>query len=221
MTFSKLNMNFKEKVIIDTMSMQWTQSPKKGVQRKRLEVEDVESGHVTSIVKYDSGSSFNEHLHHGGEEILVLKGTFSDETGDYKAGTYIRNPPGSSHTPFSHDGCIIFVKLHQMQKSGENNLAINTNKITFVKSDAVGHSSYSLYHSKFESVALEKLITKTQLELEVNSSGYELLLLEGSLSLDNEKINPLTWVRLPEGKYKINAHTTCTFWSKQGHLNST
>jgi anti-sigma factor ChrR (cupin superfamily) len=46
----------------------------------------------------------------GGEEILVLEGTFQDEFGDYPEGTWLRNPHMSSHQPFSREGCLIYVK---------------------------------------------------------------------------------------------------------------
>jgi len=60
-----------------------------------------EVARATSIVRYAAGSRFDEHVHHGGEEILVLDGVFSDEHGDYPAGSYLRNPPGTRHAPFS------------------------------------------------------------------------------------------------------------------------
>ncbi len=44
----------------------------------------------------------------------MLEGVFSDESGDYPAGTYIMNPPGSSHAPFSDSGCTLFVKLRHL-----------------------------------------------------------------------------------------------------------
>ncbi|TMP76706.1 cupin, partial [Pseudoalteromonas ruthenica] len=66
--------------------------------------EGAEFGHATSIVRYAPGAVFSEHSHPLGEEILVLDGIFSDEQGDYPAGSYIRNPPGSKHTPFSDTG---------------------------------------------------------------------------------------------------------------------
>jgi anti-sigma factor ChrR (cupin superfamily) len=45
----------------------------------------------------------------------VLEGTFADEHGVYPAGTYLRNPPGSRHHPYSPDGCVIFVKLGHLR----------------------------------------------------------------------------------------------------------
>lgn len=53
---------------------------------------------------------FQPHAHRGGEEILVLAGVFEDEFGRYPAGSWLRNPPGSVHRPWSEAGCTIWVK---------------------------------------------------------------------------------------------------------------
>lgn len=65
----------------------------------------------TALVHWAPGTFFNKHLHFGGEEILVLQGTFQDEYGDYPSGTWIRSPHMSSHQPYSEPGCLIFVKV--------------------------------------------------------------------------------------------------------------
>ena len=123
-----LNMDFSQAVTIDTINMAWVASPKPGVWRKPLAREDAERGHATSIVRYDPGASFHGHNHPLGEEILVLEGTFSDETGDFHRGTYFRNPSGFVHAPFSHEGCIILVKLHQFRPDDTRRLAVETDK---------------------------------------------------------------------------------------------
>ena len=114
-----LNMNFDERLAINTQMQEWQASPSSTVWRKPLEREAKESGHTTSVVKYEPGASFKQHSHPYGEEILVLEGVFSDEHGDYPAGTYLRNPPGSKHSPFSKEGCVILVKLNWMGESDE------------------------------------------------------------------------------------------------------
>ncbi len=81
-----LNMDFSQRVVIETGRQNWVASPSQGVWRKPLEREAKESGHVTSVVKYEAGSRFSPHLHPYGEEIFVLDGVFSDENGDYPAG---------------------------------------------------------------------------------------------------------------------------------------
>jgi len=122
-----LNMDFDQRIVIETQSQAWLASPAAGVWRKQLEREAKESGHTTSIVKYDAGSVFSSHPHPFGEEILVLEGIFSDEHGDYAAGTYIRNPPNSKHAPFSVEGCVILVKLNQFSAQDSAEIRIDTN----------------------------------------------------------------------------------------------
>src|SRR3546814_12653849 len=74
----------------------------------------------------DVCSSDLAHGHPQGEGILVLDGVFSDEHGDYPAGTFLLNPAGFRHAPFSEDGCILFVKLCQFPGEGREHLAIDT-----------------------------------------------------------------------------------------------
>lgn len=107
-----INMDFSKRVVVDGNTQNRVASPKPGVWRKPLAREDAERGHATSLVRYDPGAKFSSHGHPLGEEILVLSGTFSDESGDYGAGTYFRNPEGFTHSPFSEQGCEILVKLH-------------------------------------------------------------------------------------------------------------
>ncbi|MBU2873943.1 cupin domain-containing protein [Marinobacter salexigens] len=105
-----LNMDFDQRVVIRTSEQEWLPSPASGVARKPLAREDAESGHATSIVRYEPGASFSRHEHPLGEEILVLEGVFSDETGDYPEGTWIRSPHLSEHHPFVDQETVIWVK---------------------------------------------------------------------------------------------------------------
>src|SRR3546814_6219955 len=87
---------------MDTAAMDWQASPSPTVWRKRLDLVDGEFSRVTSIVRYDPSSSFRAHGHPQGEEILVLDGVFSDEHGDYPAGTFLLNPAGFRHRSEEH-----------------------------------------------------------------------------------------------------------------------
>ena len=65
----------------------------------------------TSIVRYAAGTRFSAHTHGRGEELLVLAGSFHDDAGDYPDGTYVRNPIGTAHAPWTGpDGALIYVK---------------------------------------------------------------------------------------------------------------
>ena len=95
--------------------------------RKRVHlVGPVESGQVTSVVRYQPSSTFHAHEHPDGEEILVLEGVFSDEHGDWPVGTYLLNPEGFRHAPFSREGCVLFVKLRQFPGRAREHVALRT-----------------------------------------------------------------------------------------------
>ena len=94
--YENINMDFSKRVMIDTSAANWKASPLPGVKRRMLERQGAESGRATSVVRYAPGSDFAAHTHTGGEEFIVLDGVFSDDSGDYSAGSYVRNPVGSS-----------------------------------------------------------------------------------------------------------------------------
>ena len=121
-----INADFSRRAIVTPDQHQWVASPTAGVERVMLDRVGEEKARATSIVRYAPDSHFPRHLHPGGEEIFVLTGTFSDEHGHYPAGWYVRNPPGSSHQPFSVEGATIFVKLWQMHPSDSHTVRIDT-----------------------------------------------------------------------------------------------
>lgn len=103
-----LNADFSKRVVVHSDQVDWVKSPMPGVDRRMLDRIGGEVARATTIVRYAAGSAFSEHTHTGGEEFIVLEGVFSDEHGDFPAGSYIRNPPTSAHTPGSAPGCVIF-----------------------------------------------------------------------------------------------------------------
>lgn len=64
----------------------------------------------TALVHWPAGERFVPHQHWGGEEILVLSGTFMDEHGRYPTGTWLLSPHMSAHHPFVEEETVIFVK---------------------------------------------------------------------------------------------------------------
>ncbi|QLE98804.1 cupin domain-containing protein [Neptunomonas phycophila] len=75
-----------------------------------MPLHEFEGEHV-ALVKWAPNTQFKAHQHWGGEEILVIAGTFYDEHGSYPAGTWLRSPHMSQHTPFTkEDGALIYVK---------------------------------------------------------------------------------------------------------------
>jgi anti-sigma factor ChrR (cupin superfamily) len=59
----------------------------------------------------------------------VLEGVFSDEAGDYPAGTYVRNPIGTAHRPhIGPEGATILVKLHQFAEDDTEQKVVDTTR---------------------------------------------------------------------------------------------
>jgi anti-sigma factor ChrR (cupin superfamily) len=190
------NMNFDKQLVIDTASMVWETSPMAGVKRKRLSYEEVERGHATSIVEFEAGSSFRQHNHPYGEEILVLEGVFSDETGDFPAGTYIRNTVGFSHAPFSKEGCVLFVKLHQFDPDDSNQVRIDTKNTPFFPGQG-NLEVLPLHQFGAESTALvwwpagEKFVPHRHI------GGEEIFVISGEFIDEHGRYPVGTWIRSP------------------------
>ncbi len=191
-----LNIDFDQRVVIDTDSMGWVHSPASGVLRKPLAREEQERGHATSIVRYEKGASFARHEHPLGEEIFVLDGIFSDESGDYPAGSYIRNPPGSGHTPFSKDGCTLFVKLHQFAANDKKTVRINT-KTTPWRQGQGNLQVMPLHQFEYENVALVKWPAGEIFQPHTHFGGEEILVLTGTFADEYGEYPQHTWIRSP------------------------
>jgi len=130
----ELNTDFSKRVVVHSDEIEWMPSPMAGVDRRMLDRIGDEVARATSIVRYAPGSHFSPHVHDGGEEFIVLEGVFQDEYGDFPEGSYIRNPPTSSHTPGAADGCVIFVKLWQFDPEDRTPVKIDMNKMGSVRS---------------------------------------------------------------------------------------
>lgn len=213
-----LNMDFLKEVLIDSKALDWQASPMAGVWRKPLAREEAERGHATSIVKYEAGSFFRTHPHPGGEEIFVIKGTFSDESGDYHAGAYFRNPPGTSHAPHSKNGCELFVKLHQFKVNDTEQVFIDTS--VFVNEDAGLHL---LHEHEEESVYWIKLTQISDLlrlyENSKETNSIEFLMLEGDLSYNNNLLNEGVWFRTHDFQVdNLNIERYAILLCKIGHF---
>ncbi len=96
-------------VVIDTTKADWSPGLVPGLEVMSLHEFESES---VALVRWAPHTQFNFHRHFGGEEILVLEGVFYDEHGEYPAGSWIRSPDHSTHTPFTRDeGALIYVKV--------------------------------------------------------------------------------------------------------------
>lgn len=220
-----INADFTRRALLASENYQWVSSPQNGVERVMLDRVGAEKARATSIVRYAPDSYFPHHLHPGGEEILVLSGTFSADNIDYPAGWYLRNPPNSGHQPYSKEGAVIFVKLWQMPAEEARYVAIDTNDTANWQKQG-NRDVCHLFSDASEQVSLKRLSANEALFTGTVRGGAEILVLDGEL-IDDDIIDDAqtytrgSWIRLPVGalpKIKAGAQGI-TVYLKTGHLS--
>ena len=215
-----IHSDLNERIVLHTDRLEWHASPIQGVERQMLDRVGEEVARATSVVRYAANTEFKPHTHDGGEEILVLDGCFSDEQGDYSAGMYLRNPPGSQHAPFSKDGCTLFVKLRQFEQADNQELRINTKTSDWYPGLVPGLSVMPLHEHQGISTALVRWAPNTVFNPHVHPGGEEIYVLDGVFH-DEFGVYPKgSWIRSP--RYSKHAPFTnkegALIYVKVGHL---
>jgi anti-sigma factor ChrR (cupin superfamily) len=224
MSNERVNADFSRRVVIATDEMPWIPSPQPGVERRLLDRIGGEVARATSLVRYAPSSNFPVHDHALGEEFFVLSGIFSDELGDYPAGTYVRNPPQSRHAPRTASGCTIFVKLRQMTLSEQRRIVTDTTSAQWLQPDQAGVAWLPLYRDSDtgERVTLERLAAGARHPELDCLDGEEIFILSGDLEDEHGEYRAGTWIRNPAGfRRTLGSGGGATYWAKRGHLRPT
>jgi len=231
-----INSDFSEPALLHSHDLPWQDSPLPGVQRRMLDRLGDEVARATSIVRYAPNSEFSPHVHTGGEEFLVLEGVFQDEHGDYPAGSYVRNPPLSRHTPRSQPGCVIFVKLWQFDPADRTHVRMDVEKVGRVNDAArAGVAIAPLFEDARETVRIEHWSAGACVSIDA-SQGAELFVLDGGADYQGTAMRKGAWLRLPvwpskaaskraggDGGTGVNPELIAgpegaIVWAKTGHL---
>jgi ChrR Cupin-like domain len=109
-----------------------------------------------------------------GEEFLVLDGHFADKRGEYPAGTYVRNPSGSGHAPWSEDGCVLFVKLRQFHSEDLERIVVDTRSAKWFPAITKGIAVLPLHGFGSERVSLVRWAPHTRFVPHVHPGGEEI-----------------------------------------------
>lgn len=212
-----VNSDFAQRVLVHSAETPWRASPSAGVERRMLDRIGGEVARATTIVRFAPGHSFSSHTHGGGEEFVVLEGVFQDERGDYPAGTYVRNPPTTRHTPRSDAGCTIFVKLWQFDPADRDQFRKTMTDGLSAAGEGVRRAE--LHRDARETVSYLDVAAGASLHVDA-PGGIELLVLSGGLTEGGDALRPGSWLRLPEGRPLAAAAGAdgATLWMKTGHL---
>ena len=215
----QLNSNLSQRVVVELSSCEWVDSPVAGIQRRLIERDGGEVARATSLVRYAPGSNFEQHTHELGEEIFVLDGVLNDESGSFGAGTYIKNPPGSSHAPGSATGCTLFVKLRHLDLAERERTVIDTSTASWFPGLVPGLSVLPLSEFGTQHTALVRWAPGTQFNAHRHYGGEEIYVLEGVFEDEFGRYPAGTWIRSPHlSTHRPFSHEGCTILVKTGHL---
>lgn len=214
----RLRHDWSEPVRVEAARLPWVGSPATQVERRLLERLGGEVARATSIVRYRPGARFDAHAHALGEEFWVLEGVFSDEEGHYPAGTWVRNPPGSSHAPWSEGGCTIFVKLRYQHPTDTARLRIEA---AMRHTAGPGVQARSLHRWQGQSTTVQRWAPGTQALQPAALEGQEILVIEGDYRDERGLHGPLTWLREPAAPARTaRTESGCLLLVKTGHLQT-
>jgi anti-sigma factor ChrR (cupin superfamily) len=216
----KLNADFSKRVVIRPDDYDWVDSPASGVQRMMLDRIGEEVARATTIVRFAPNSQFDPHTHGGGEEFLVLEGVFSDEHGDYPAGSYVRNPIGTAHRPhIGPEGCTILVKLCQFSETDTDQKAIDTRNAAFQPGSRPGLTVLPLHSHEAENVALVRWAPGTRFADHAHWGGEEIFVIEGTFQDEHGDYPAGTWIRSPHlSRHNPWSDEGCLIYVKTGHM---
>ena len=213
-----INADYSQKIVMNHHDLPWTLSPELGVERRMLERQGGEVAKATSIVRYQPGSKFQVHTHEFGEEIFVLDGIFSDEIGNYPAGTYIMNPPGSAHTPFSDSGCALFVKLRHLGADQIEREVIDTKTAPWHQGMVLGLNVMPLMQQGSGST-LVRWAPQTYFNPHRHYGGEEIFVIDGVFEDEHGRYPAGSWIRSPHmSQHQPFSKEGCTIFVKTGHL---
>ena len=215
----QLHADLSRPATVDSAALAWVASPIAGVERRMLERDGDEVARATSLVRYAPGSAFSAHTHGAGEEFLVLEGVFSDETGDFPAGFYVRNPPGSRHTPSSAPGAVILVKLRQMPPEESAFVRVDTRDPAIWRDLGQGRQEAVVFEAPWERVVMLRLPPGDHGRPETWPRGAEIFVVEGDVLVDGVPHPAGGWLRLPAGSQAaVGSRAGALLYRKTGHL---
>lgn len=215
----QLNNDFARVVVVNTADMPWQSASFSGVHYRMLEQIGAEGTRSTSVVRYEPGTHLPSHTHALGEEIIVLNGEFSDESGVYSSGTYIKNPPGLTRTPFSATGCTLFIKQGHLQPDDFERVLVDVHNSAWRPGMVGGLSVMPLSEFKGEHSALVKWQSGTVFNPHRHWGGEEIYVLDGVFEDEHGRYPAGTWLRSPHlSQHAPFSKEGCTIFVKVGHL---
>jgi anti-sigma factor ChrR (cupin superfamily) len=217
----QLYSDFTQRCVVDTSALDWQPSPTPGIERRMVERDGGEVARASSVVRYAAGSTFPSHQHDLGEEILVLEGSFSDAHGEYGTGTYIKNPPGSAHSPSTITGCVLWVKLRHLDPADRQRVVVSTRQATWYPGMVKGLTVLPLSEFGTQHTAMVRWAPQTFFSPHRHHGGEEIFVVDGVFEDEHGRYPTASWIRSPHlSQHQPFSREGCTILVKTGHLPS-
>jgi anti-sigma factor ChrR (cupin superfamily) len=193
----------------------WQAGHADGVVRQPLS----QCNEAAAFERFAPGARYNASPHPHATEILVLGGSFADDSGRYPVGTYIRNPPGFRNTLFSQEGGLLFVRACHFADDDVARHVVDTAASSWRQGLVAGLRVLPLHTKGTQNVALVDWQPGTYFQPHTHFGGEEILVMAGEFA-DEYGVYPAgTWIRSPH----LSRHTPfskkgCRIWVKTGHL---
>jgi len=217
----ELRTDFARREVVLPGGEAWWPSRTAGAERYMLDRIGRPVARETSIVRYAAGVRFSAQTHGGGEEFLVLGGSFHDDAGDYPERTYVRNPSGPAQASCTGpDGAVLFLKLRQFAAGDTRRVVIDTRAARWYQGMVPGLTVLPLHENGPEHVALVRWAPSTRFRWHHHWGGEEILVLEGVFEDEHGTYPKGSWLRSPH----LSEHNPFTgpagalIYVKTGHL---
>lgn len=212
----QVNANVGQGAVVRPSDVAWFATDYEGVWFAPFEADEgVQCHPVTMLTRMGPGSFFPLHGHPGGEEVLVLEGVFEDDTGAYPAGSYLLNPEGFEHRPFTRDGCVTFVKLRQHGGAGRTQLRASFRLGSVPPTSGVELVPLYAQPGFGERVHAERWAPGSTRGPFLQEQVMEALVVEGTWCSEGDTYETGTWLRFPPGLVPASSSPDgCTLYVK-------
>jgi hypothetical protein len=132
----------------------------------------------------------------------------------------VRNPPGTSHAPWTDAGTTILVKLRQFDRRDLQQFSVDTANVEWAPAEIPGCNVLHLHEFDTEIVAMYRLAAGARIPDRDVPGGEEIYVVAGAIDCGGEACEADTWIRNPPGAAAgFDAIEDCVLWIKRGHLH--
>lgn len=216
---NEYNADFKQRIVLLPGDFGWSDTGMPGIRYKLLEACTRPYPRRTLLLDCQPGSIIDADDIQLETEFLVLRGQVTDDSGTYSAGTYVRNPIGTSYAN-SETGCRLFLKLSQIHEEDQGRRVIDTrDHESWLPGPSEHTRVFPLHVWGTESVILVRWDSVDSIKPTLNPVGEEIFVVRGTLRDAEGEYPRDSWIRNPAVAWQEwSAERGTLVYYKTGHF---